>query len=157
MLSGWLKHGGQRNHQRIGEDQTSLLGMFNSAAILRFWVLNRDQESLAEQGVIRVWRCHSCRCLPLIESIEVFSFVGRRDGVGGNLGEGFRSDWAIPVWRLVRTRFSRGWWSRDKMLLQYGAIRAQSLQSLHPLDCGSGSSRSDVWRLFWPISRPLRG
>ena len=52
---------------------------------------------------------HSCRCLPLIESIEVSSFVCRRDGAGGNLGEGFRSDGAIPFWRLEKTRFYQGW------------------------------------------------
>ena len=57
----------------------------------------------------RLWSCHSCRCLPLIESIEASSFVCRHDGVGGNLGEGFRSDGAIPIWRLEKTRFSQGW------------------------------------------------
>ena len=47
--------------------------------------------------------------------------------------------------------------SRDKTLIQYEAFRVQSLQLLHPLDCGFGPSRSDVCRLFLPISGPLGG
>lgn len=56
------------------------------------------------------WIRQTCRCLLLMESIEVCIFASSSEGVGGNLGEGFRSDGAIPIWRLETTRFSQGWW-----------------------------------------------
>ena len=88
---------------------------------LRLWIGTRkpdwtslDLRCLADpllrNASTRFWSGHWCRCLPLIESIEVSSFVCRRDGAGGNLGEGFRSDGAIPFWRLEKTRFYQGWW-----------------------------------------------